>query len=126
MDRWTVLRRCLLTPFGQGAGKELNICQTRSHTIIAYDSVPVDCIEKAVSENGVKTVSKTLYVSVCSTNNFQKCLERTAAAATAAAAARHLGEYRDTFSGAKPGQSQQQQQRRYREYCSERKDFIPS
>ena len=69
-------------------------------------------------------VSKTLHASACTENNSQKCLELTAAAATAAAA-RHHGEHRDTCSGAKPWQPQQIQQREYRT-CWGRGKVIPS
>ena len=72
--------------------KELTFWQTRSHATIVHDSVLADCI-------GEKTLhQKTLYASACSDNNSQKCLVLTAAAATAAA--RHLGEHRETCTKA--------------------------
>ena len=40
--------------------KGLKFWQTRSHAIIVHDSMPVDCIEKVVSENREKTLYQRL------------------------------------------------------------------
>ena len=40
--------------------KGLQFWQTRSHATIVHDSVPADCIEKVLSENGDKTLYQRL------------------------------------------------------------------
>ena len=64
----------------QDKGK--TFCQTRSHAVTAYDSVPPDCIKKWYPRMVRRLLSTTLYRK--GSSNSQKCLE-SAAAATAAA-----------------------------------------
>ena len=48
-------RRRLLDPSGQGTGKRHNILQIKSHAIIAYNMVPLDCIERVIPQKGATT-----------------------------------------------------------------------
>ena len=101
--------------------RELTFWQTMSRSMVVHDSVPADCIEKVVSENGESTFFKD---SPRLHEQFSKCLELTAAAATTAA--RHLGEHRDTCSGAKLRHPQQLQQGEYRDTSCGKGEFLPS
>ena len=54
--------------------------QTKSNAIIAYKTVPLDSIERVISQKGETTSkSTTLYTTASSKNNSRKCLDLAAA-----------------------------------------------
>ena len=97
----------------------LKFWQTRSPATNVYDSVPADCIEKVVSENG--ETEKTFSQRLSTLRPAQKII-LTAAAATQQQQQDTLDEHRDTCSGAK---SKQSQQREYGDTSCGRGEFIP-